>query len=46
LEKVIQIEKGQVRKHLGKQVLGKIEETLHKLLDAEVDQFCNAVRNE
>jgi hypothetical protein len=46
LGKVFQIEEGQVRKHIGKAVLGMVEETLNKLLDAAADQLCGAARNE
>jgi putative transposase len=46
LDKVIQIDEDQIRKHLGELVLGTVEETLNKLLDAEADQLCNAARYE
>ena len=44
--KVIQIDEGQIRKHLGELVRGSVEETLNQLLDAEADQLCNAARYE
>ena len=44
--KVIQIDEGQIKEHLGELVRGSVEETLNKLLDAEADQLCNAARYE
>jgi transposase-like protein len=46
LGKVIQIDEEQIQQHLGELVLGTVEETLNKLLDAEADQLCNAARYE
>jgi putative transposase len=46
LGKVIQIDEEQIQQHLGDLVLGTVEETLNKLLDAEADQLCNAARYE
>jgi transposase-like protein len=44
--KVIQIDEGQIKDHLGELVRGTVEETLNNLLDAEADQLCNAARYE
>lgn len=44
--KVIQIDEGQIKDHLGELVRGTVEETLNRLLDAEADQLCNAARYE
>ena len=44
--KVIQIDEGQIKEHLGELVRGSVEETLNNLLDAEADQLCNAARYE
>lgn len=44
--KVIQIDEGQIKAHLGELVRGTVEETLNNLLDAEADQLCNAARYE
>ena len=41
-EKVIQINEGAIRDHLGKLVRSAVEETLNGLLDAEADRLCNA----
>ena len=46
LNKVIQIDEGQIQQHLGELVRGTVEETINKLLDAEADQLCNATRYE
>lgn len=46
LDKVIQIDEGQIQQHLGELVRGTVEETLNQLLDAEADQLCNATRYE
>ena len=46
LHKVIQIDEGKIREHLGELVRGTVEETLNNLLDAEADQLCNAARYE
>lgn len=46
LHKVIQIDEGQIKDHLGELVRGTVEETLNNLLDAEADQLCNAARYE
>lgn len=46
LNKVIQIDEGQIKDHLAELVRGSVEETLNSLLDAEADQLCNAARYE
>lgn len=46
LSKVIKIDEGKIRDHLGELVRGTVEETLNNLLDAEADQLCNAARYE
>ncbi len=46
LDKIIQINEGQIKDHLGELVRGTVEETLNDLLDAEADQLCNAARYE
>jgi putative transposase len=46
LEKVIQINEGKVRDHLGKIVRGTVEETLNAMLEAEADRLVNARRYE
>ena len=46
LDKIIQIDEGQIKDHLGELVRGTVEETLNNLLDAEADQLCNAARYE
>ncbi len=46
LNKVIQIDEGQIKDHIGELVRGTVEETLNNLLDAEADQLCNAARYE
>ena len=44
--KIIKIDEGQVRSHLGELVRGSVEETLNAMLEAEADQLCNAKRYE
>ncbi len=46
MDKIIQIDEGQIKDHLGELVKGTVEETLNNLLDAEADQLCNAARYE
>lgn len=46
LGKVIKIDEGKIRAHLGELVRGTVEETLNNLLNAEADQLCNATRYE
>lgn len=46
LGKVISIDEGMVRDHLGKMVRDSVEDTLNALLDAEADELCNATRYE
>ncbi len=41
-EKVIQINDGAIRDHLGALVRSTVEETLNGMLDAEADRLCNA----
>jgi transposase-like protein len=42
LNKVVQIDEGRIRDHLGELVRGTVEETLNGLLDAEANRLCNA----
>ena len=42
LSRVISIDEGRVRDHLGEMVRSSVEETLNGLLDAEADRLCNA----
>jgi putative transposase len=44
--KIIQIDEGQVKDHLGVLVRDTVEDTLNAMLDAEADEFCNAARYE
>jgi len=44
LGKVIEIDEGRVREHLGEIVRGTFEETLNSMLDAKVDRLCRATR--
>ncbi|MCA9001542.1 MAG: IS256 family transposase [Planctomycetes bacterium] len=44
--KIIQIDEGRVRDHLGELVRGSVEETLNGLLQAEADQLCQARKYE
>ena len=44
LGKVIEIDEGKVREHLGEMVRGTVEETLNSMLDAEADRLCRATR--
>ena len=44
--KIIQIDEGQVKEHLGEIVRGTVQETLNKLLDEEADWLCNARKYE
>ena len=41
-EKVIQINEGAIRDHLGALVRSTVEETLNGMLDAEANRLCNA----
>jgi len=41
-EKVIQINEGAIRDHLGKLVRSTVEETLNGMLEAEANRLCNA----
>jgi len=42
--RIIQIDEGKVREHLGEIVRGTVQETLNALLDEEADRLCNAGR--
>ena len=44
--KIIQIDEGMIKDHVGKIVKGTVEETLNSLLDADADRLCNAERYE
>jgi putative transposase len=46
LSKVISIDEGRIKEHLGELVRGSVEETLNALLDAEADALCQAGRYE
>lgn len=46
LSKVIRIDEGQIREHLGTMVRDTVEETLNGLLDAEAEAMCRAQRYE
>ncbi len=37
--KIIQIDEGRIREHLGEIVRGSVQETLNALLDAEADRL-------
>ncbi len=44
--KIIRIDEGQVRAHVGEVVRTAVEETLNTLLSEEADRLCNARRYE
>lgn len=46
LAKVIKIDEGRIRDHVGEIVRGSVEDTLNALLDAEADRPCQAKRYE
>ena len=46
LPKVIKIDEGRIRDHLGVMVKDTVEETLNNLLEAEADMLCKATRYE
>jgi putative transposase len=46
LGKVIRIDEGKIRDHLGEMVRDSVEQTLNGLLDAEADRLCKARRYE
>lgn len=46
LGKVIEIDEGRIRDHLGEMVRGTVEEALNGMLDAEADRLCKAERYE
>lgn len=41
-DKIIQLNEGAIREHLGEMVRSTVEETLNKMLDVEADRLCNA----
>ena len=41
-DKIVQIDDGKIKEHLGEIVRGTVQETLNALLDAEADRLCNA----
>ena len=43
---VIRIDEERIKDHLGRIVLGTVEDTLDALLDAEADRLCGATRYE
>lgn len=46
LDKVVSIDEGRIRSHLGEMVRDTVEETLNAMLDAEADAMCGAKRYE
>lgn len=46
LRKIVSIDEGQIREHLGELVRGSVEETLNAMLDAEAEEMCGASRYE
>ena len=46
LHKIIKIDEGKIKDHLGNLVKKSVEDTLNAMLDAEADQLCNAHRYE
>lgn len=44
--KIIKIDEGRIKEHLGEIVRGSVQETLNALLDAEADRLCKARRYE
>jgi transposase-like protein len=46
LGKVIEIDEGKIKDHLGEMVRGTVEETLNSLLEAEAERLCRASRYE
>ena len=46
LGKVVSIDEGQIRDHLGEMVRGTVEDTLNAMLDAEAEALCGASRYE
>jgi transposase-like protein len=46
LSRVVQIDEGRIRDHVGELVRGSGEETLNTMLDAEADRSCRATRHE
>ncbi len=41
-DKIIELNDGVIREHLGEMVRSTVEETLNRMLDAEADRLCNA----
>jgi transposase-like protein len=41
-DKIIQLNEGAIREHLGEMVRSTVEETLNKMLDVEAGRLCNA----
>jgi len=46
LGKIVRIDEGAVKDHLGEVVLSTVQETLNAMLDAEAEHLCNARRYE
>jgi transposase-like protein len=46
LGKVVKIDEGKIKDHLGEMVRGTVEETLNGLLEAEAERLCRASRYE
>ena len=44
--KIVQIDEGMIKEHLGTIVKGTVEETINTLLDADAKRLCNAERYE
>lgn len=45
-KKIIHLNEGAIRDHLGEMVRSSVEETLNRMLDAEADRLCNAEKYE
>jgi len=45
-KKIIQLDEAQLREYPDRQIMQSVEETLNRLLDAEVDRLCGAGRYE
>ena len=41
-DKIIELNEGVIREHLGEMVRSTVEETLNRMLDSEADQLCHA----
>lgn len=46
MNKIIEVNEGFIKDHLGEMVRGTVEEALNAMLDKEADQLCNAERYE